>query len=198
MIRVIIGAVPAALAMFVIGFIFFGTPLAKLGTASLDNAKAATVQQALAASIPATGTYAVPDVQTREQTNMYSRGPIATIHYNSRGFAAMDAGALLGGLVMNFVVALLIGAALIGIDRRVPDFGSRARGRHPRRRRGHLHAPWRADLLPPRLAPLPLPVRRRCDRADRRRADHRAVVPAQGRQRAGARDAALSAGPSFR
>jgi hypothetical protein len=39
----------------------------------------------------------------------------------------MDTKSLVMGLVLNFIVALLIGAALIGIDRRVPDFGSRAR-----------------------------------------------------------------------
>ncbi|HEX8639954.1 MAG TPA: hypothetical protein VF704_02245 [Allosphingosinicella sp.] len=125
--RVIIGAIVAAIAMFFIGFIFFGTPLARLGTASLDNNQAAAVQQAMAANLPRTGTYNVPGVDTPEQTNMYSRGPIATVHYNTDGFAAFDAPGLVKGLVLNLLVALLIGAALIGIDRRVPDLGSRAR-----------------------------------------------------------------------
>lgn len=125
--RVIIGALVAAIAMFVIGFIFFATPLAGLSTANIDDAQAAAVQQTLAASLPKTGTYSIPGMNTPAQTNMFSQGPIATVHYNTGGFAAMDPTALLGGLVFNFVVALLIGAALIGIDRRVPDFGSRAR-----------------------------------------------------------------------
>lgn len=127
MARVIIGAVVATIAMFFIGFIFFGTPLARLGTASVNDAQAAAVQQAMAANLPRTGTYTVPGVDTREQTNMYSRGPIATVHYNTSGFAAFDAPSLVKGLVLNFLVALLIGAALVGIDRRVPDLGSRAR-----------------------------------------------------------------------
>ena len=127
MIRVIVGAAVAAVVMFIIGFIFFGTPLAKLSVASLDDAQAAAVQQSLAANLPRTGTYSVPGMDTQAQTNMYSQGPIATVHYNTGGFAAMDAGSLIMGLVFNFVVALLIGAALIGIDRRVPDFGSRSR-----------------------------------------------------------------------
>ena len=127
MARVLIGAVVATIAMFFIGFIFFATPLARLGTASLDDAQAAAVQQAMAANLPRTGTYTVPGVDTREQTNMYSRGPIATVHYNTGGFAAFDPATLVKGLVLNFLVALLIGAALIGIDRRVPDLGSRAR-----------------------------------------------------------------------
>ena len=127
MIRVIIGAAVAAVVMFIIGFIFFATPLAKLGMASLDDAQAAAVQQSLAANLPRTGTYSVPGMDTQAQTNMFSQGPIATVHYNTRGFAAMDAGSLVMGLVLNFIVALMIGAALIGIDRRVPDFGSRSR-----------------------------------------------------------------------
>lgn len=127
MARVIFGAIPAAIAMFVIGFIWFATPLAKLGYAGLDNAQAAAVQQSLAINLPSTGTYSVPGVDTPEQTNMYSQGPVATVHYNSKGFAAADPGALFGGLIFYFVIALLIGLALIGIDRRVPDFPSRAK-----------------------------------------------------------------------
>ena len=128
MVRVFIGAVAAAVAMLVIGFIFFATPLARIAMGSIDDGQAAAVQQTLAASLPRTGTYAVPGMDTAAQTNMYSQGPIATIHYTTGGFAAPPgAAAIVGGLVLNFVVALLIGAALIGIDRRVPDFGSRAR-----------------------------------------------------------------------
>ena len=78
--RVIIGAAAAAIAMFIIGFLFFATPLVKLGTASLDNAQAAAVQQALAVNLPRTGTYFVPGADTPEQTVMYGQGPIATVH----------------------------------------------------------------------------------------------------------------------
>ncbi|WP_114954070.1 hypothetical protein [Sphingosinicella terrae] len=129
MIRVIIGSVAASVAMFVIGFIFFGpVGLSGLASGSLDDSQAAAVQQTMAANLPGTGTYFVPSPErSAAQTVMYGQGPIATIHYNTGGFAATDPGALLGGLVFNFLVALMIGAALIGIDRRVPDFGSRAR-----------------------------------------------------------------------
>ena len=58
---------------------------------------------------------------------MFSQGPIATIHYNTHGFAATDPASLGGGLVLNFIVALLIGAGLLGISERVPDFETRAR-----------------------------------------------------------------------
>ncbi len=39
----------------------------------------------------------------------------------------MNAGKALKGLVFNFAIALAFGLALIGIDGRVRDFGSRAR-----------------------------------------------------------------------
>ena len=127
MVRVILGAAVAAVAMFIIGFIFFATPLARLGVASIDDAQAAAVQQALAANLPRTGTYTIPGNDTPAQTNMFSQGPIATVHYNTHGFAAVDTQSLAMGLAFNFIVALLIGAALFGIDKRVPDLGSRAR-----------------------------------------------------------------------
>ena len=127
MVRVIIGAAVAAVVMLIIGFILFATPLARLSMASLDDAQAAAVQQSLAANLPRTGTYSVPGLDTPAQTNMFSQGPIATVHYNTSGFAADDPTMLIVGLVFNFIVALLIGAALIGIDRRVPDLASRAR-----------------------------------------------------------------------
>lgn len=127
MIRVLLGSIVAAIAMFIVGFIFFATPLAKLGSGSLGNAEAAAIQQSLAANLPSTGTYTVPSTDTPEQSVMYGQGPIATIHFNTAGFAGTDSGALVGGLVLDFVVMLLVGAALLGIDARVPDFPSRAR-----------------------------------------------------------------------
>ena len=128
MFRVVIGAVPAALAMLLVGFIFFGSGLQNIASRRLDNLQAASVQQSLAANLHGTGTYTIPDpYKSAEQSVMYGRGPIATVHYNAGGYPATDAPTLLAGLALNFVVALLIGAALIGSDRRVADFGSRAR-----------------------------------------------------------------------
>ena len=125
--RLIIGAVAAAAAMFVIGFIFFATPLAALGNASLDNGRAAAIQQTLASNLPKTGTYFVPGADTPEKTVMYGQGPIATIHYNSAGYPVADPAVLLGGFVFDLVVALLLALALAGIAGRVTDFASRAR-----------------------------------------------------------------------
>ena len=125
--RVIIGAVAAAVAMFVVGFLFFATPLYKIGSSTLGNAEAAAVQQALAANLPATGTYFVPGADTPEKTVMYGQGPVATVHYNIGGFSVADPATLIGGLVFEFVIALLIGLALLAVADRVHDFASRAR-----------------------------------------------------------------------
>ena len=127
MVRVIIGAAVAAVAMLIVGFLLFATPLNGLGTGSVGNAEAAQLQSALALNLPRTGTYAVPDPDTAEQTVMYGQGPVATVHYNTNGYAAGDPTMIVYGVVLNFITALLIGLGLLGIDRRVPDFASRAR-----------------------------------------------------------------------
>ena len=127
MVRVIIGAAVAAIAMLIVGFLLFATPLNGLGTGNVGNAESAQLQSALALNLPRTGTYAVPDPNTAEQTVMYGQGPIATIHYNTAGYAAGDPAMIVWGVVLNFIAALLIGLGLLGIDRRVPDFASRAR-----------------------------------------------------------------------
>ena len=127
MLRVIVGSVVSAIAMFAVSFIFFATPLYRLAIGNLDDARAAAVRDALAVSIPSTGTYHVPLPTTDAQTVMYGQGPLATIHYNISGASASDPTVIVGGLLLGFLTALLMGTALIGIDRRVPDFGSRAR-----------------------------------------------------------------------
>jgi hypothetical protein len=125
--RALIGAVAAAVAMFIIGFIFFATPLSKIGTGTLDNSRAAAVQQSLASNIPETGTYFVPSGDTPEQTVMYGRGPIATVHYNSKGYSHSDPTVMIGGFVHMLVVALLMAAGLGALSRYVPSFNERVR-----------------------------------------------------------------------
>ena len=128
MIRVIIGAIPAAIAMFLLGFILYASGLQKIVTGSVEDAPAAAIQQSLMTHLPRTGTYVVPDASVSpDQASQYSQGGIATIHYNTGRYATMSPASLVLGLLLDFIVALRIGAALIGIDRRVPDFGSRAR-----------------------------------------------------------------------
>ncbi len=127
MVRIVIGSVAGAVAMFVVGFIFWATPLAALGYSHLDEQKSAAVQTMLAQNLPHTGHYIVPDVTTQGGTILYGRGPVATVDYNSNGYPTTDNTALIGGLVQEFVVVLMFGLALMPILSRVPDFESRAR-----------------------------------------------------------------------
>jgi len=119
--RALIGAVAGAVAMFIIGFIFFATPLHKIGLAGLTNDQAAAVQHALAANVPGTGTYAVPDGSTSEQTTMYGKGPIAVVHYNSGGFAVADPAVMIGGFIHMLIVAALMAYGLLLLSRHVTD-----------------------------------------------------------------------------
>lgn len=125
--RALIGAVAAAVAMFIIGFIFFATPLNGIGTKSVGDAQAAAVQTALAQNLPATGTYAVPSDATAGQTTLYGRGPIATIHYNSSGFAIGDPATMIGGFIHMLVVCFLLAVALYIVSGYVSSFRERAK-----------------------------------------------------------------------
>ena len=126
--RMMLGAILAAIAMFITGFIFFATPLNRIAFSGTNETQQAVVQQTLAANLPATGTYQIPIAEQSAATAiMYGKGPIATIHYNTARFAASSMEQLIGGFVHDIIVALIIGFALLGIASRVTDFGSRAR-----------------------------------------------------------------------
>ena len=128
MIKLAIGSFVAAIAMFVTGFIFFATPLQFLATGpTLAQPQETKLQAALGANIPATGTYFVPQATTAEGAILYGKGPIATIHYNSGGFSAEDPGVILKGFIQELIICLLLAGALSTLDRRIPDFASRAR-----------------------------------------------------------------------
>ena len=127
MIRILIGSVVGGIAMFVVGFVFWATPLAALGYSHADEQKSAAIQTALAQNLTGTGHYIVPDVTTQGGTVLYGRGPVATVDFNAAGFPTTDNAALIGGLVQEIVVVLMFGLALLPICARVQDFESRAR-----------------------------------------------------------------------
>ncbi|RJF93510.1 hypothetical protein [Sphingomonas cavernae] len=124
--RMLIGALAAAVAMFITGFIFFASPLSLIAFRTVDDTRSATVQAVLAQNIPATGTYVVPNPGTRAGTVLYGKGPVATVHYNAKGFSANSMGAVVNGFIHEAIVALLMGFALLGVAGRVADFASRA------------------------------------------------------------------------
>ena len=127
MTRFVIGCVAAAVAMFILGFILYGSPLSMLAYATASDAANASVQNALAANLPKTGTYIVPWPNSAEGTVLYGRGPVATIHYNTGGFSLADPSAMIGGFIHMLVSVTVLGLALLLVAARVADFASRAR-----------------------------------------------------------------------
>jgi hypothetical protein len=125
--RALIGAVAAAVALFILGYVFHASALRGVATGDVENAQAMAIQQTLAANLPDTGTFSVPSDGTPEQTVMYARGPIATIHYNQSGYAIGDPATLIVGFLHMLIVALLMAVGLGTISRFVADVGERSR-----------------------------------------------------------------------
>jgi hypothetical protein len=127
MIKLAIGSFVAAVAMFVTGFIFFATPIGMIAYSGANETQNAAVQAALAANLPQTGTYMVPDPSTQSGTTLYGQGPVATVHYNSKGFSLNDMSGIGYGFLQELIVCILLAGALSTLDRRIPDFASRAK-----------------------------------------------------------------------
>ncbi|MBK8861716.1 MAG: hypothetical protein IPN48_12590 [Sphingomonadales bacterium] len=126
MFKLALGSFAAAVAMFITGFVFFATPIGMIAYTTASEAQTAAVQTALAANLPKTGTYMVPDPSTQSGTTLYGKGPVAMVHYNSNGFPVADPSAILNGFIQELIVCLIIAGALYGIASRVTDFASRA------------------------------------------------------------------------
>jgi hypothetical protein len=128
MIRSLIGGLIAGIVMFFLGFIFWGTPLSELAFAKAGEPQSAAVQLALAQNltVSGTGTYVIPTPSTPSGTVSYGRGPIATVHFNTGGFAAEDMSMMLPGLIFALVSGVLM-ALGIGAVARENSFAETAR-----------------------------------------------------------------------
>jgi hypothetical protein len=129
MAKTLFGGLVGGFVLYLVGFLFWGTPLSLLAFNRIDEAQSTTLQLALAQTLSATGTgaYAIPATNTANGSVLYGKGPIATIHYNISGFPVVDSGALLSGLILALVTGVLIALALGAVGNRVIDFASRAR-----------------------------------------------------------------------
>jgi len=129
MVRILIGSVVGGLAQWIVGAIFWGTPLGRIAFHVADDTANAGVQQALAQYLTptGTGTYYVPWPDTPQGTILHGRGPVALIHFNTSGFSVMNSTSLIEGLILSIVSILLIGLALHAIGDRVQDFASRVK-----------------------------------------------------------------------
>ncbi len=126
MIRTILGGLLGGCALYVTGFIFWGTPLSAIAFSRIDGQASANLQAAMAQALNPTGTgvYIIPDPATAEGTVLYGKGPVGTLFYNSTGFPVTDGSSLIGGFILSLVVGLLIALTLRAA---LPDFATRAR-----------------------------------------------------------------------
>jgi hypothetical protein len=128
MLRSLIGGLVAGLVMFFIGFVFWGTPLSEAAFAKANDTQSAAVQTALAQNLnrSGTGTYVIPTPSTAQGTELYGRGPIAMVHFNTGGFAAEDMSMMLPGLIFALVSGLMMAFGIAAVGRE-NSFGEVAR-----------------------------------------------------------------------
>lgn len=129
MIRTVIGGLVGGIILFVLGFIFWATPLGEIPYSTASHPQNAAVQQALAANLTqsGTGTYIIPAHQTAEGAVLYARGPIATVHFNTRGYSPDDMAMILPGFIVALISGLLIAFGLAAVGGGGRSFASLAR-----------------------------------------------------------------------
>lgn len=112
--RLILGSAAAGLAMWVVGFIFWGPLLGWIPFSVASEASQATLQTALKDALGPTGTgvYAIPSPATQLGTVLHAQGPVAMVHFTNSGFPAFDTTGLLWGLLLAVVCAFVMGLAL--------------------------------------------------------------------------------------
>jgi hypothetical protein len=126
--RVLIGGLVAGLILFVVGFIFWATPLGELAYKTADDQQSAAVQLALSQNLTQTGTgaYVIPNPTTQQGGVQYSQGPIATVYFNTQGYSPDDMSTILPGLILALVAGVLIAVGL-AFGARNANFAERAR-----------------------------------------------------------------------
>lgn len=110
--RLFLGSLVAGLAMWLVGFIFWGPLLGWIPFSTIPDGNAAAIQTVLKANIGATGVYVVPSPATTIGTQLHAQGPVAIVHFTNSGFPAFDSMALVWGLLLAIVCALVMGFAL--------------------------------------------------------------------------------------
>lgn len=126
MFKTLLGGLIGGAAMYLVGFIFWGTPLGALAFHRTETSAGSNLQAAMAQALTPSGTgvYVIPDPATAQGTILYGKGPVAMVFYNSSGFPVTDTGALAGGLILALVVGVLIALMLRFVS---GDIGGRAR-----------------------------------------------------------------------
>jgi hypothetical protein len=104
-----VGAIVAAIVMFLLGYVFFDL-LHQMMLSPLDPAAATAVQAALGANLTASGTYMIPS--THEG---WMAGPAALVMFTAAGDAPSMGMAMGLGFLHFLISAFLIGLALQGV-----------------------------------------------------------------------------------
>jgi hypothetical protein len=115
MIRALLGGLVGGVIMFLVGFIFWATPLGELAYARAGEPQNAALQIALAQNLTptGTGTYLIPEHRNSAAgTVLYGQGPIATVHFNTGRFPADDTSMIVPGFIFAVVSGLLLAFAL--------------------------------------------------------------------------------------
>jgi hypothetical protein len=117
MVRTLIGGLVGGLIIFVMGYIFWATPLGEIPYSKATDAQNAAVQTALAQNLTpsGTGTYVIPAHQSAEGAVLYAKGPIATVDFNVKGFSPDDMSMLLPGFLVAVVTGLLMAFGLAAV-----------------------------------------------------------------------------------
>ncbi|MBC7522732.1 MAG: hypothetical protein H7268_16770 [Sandarakinorhabdus sp.] len=110
--RMILGCGVAAIVMFILGFVFYATPLGMTAYAKAEPAVVARVQAAMA-DLPESGAYAIPDPQAVGAAQDYERGPVGVLRFVKSGYPLFDPMVLLKGLGHYFVSVLFFGLTLL-------------------------------------------------------------------------------------
>jgi hypothetical protein len=119
MVRTLIGGLVGGIVIFVMGFIFWATPLGEIPYSHASDAQNAAVQTALAQNLTqgGTGAYIVPAHQSAEGAVLYAKGPIATIYFNTNGYSPDDMSMILPGFLVALLSGLLIAFGLAAVSR---------------------------------------------------------------------------------
>lgn len=114
MTRSLAGGVAAGFILFLLGYLFWQTPLSGLAYKNLPDQQGAAVQQALNENLTptGTGTYRIPDPNTPQGAILYPKGPIATVDYSTGSFSPTPAATVLPALIIALGAGMLLSFGL--------------------------------------------------------------------------------------
>ncbi|HYN46587.1 MAG TPA: hypothetical protein VES64_07855 [Allosphingosinicella sp.] len=117
MIRTFIGGLVGGIILFVIGFIFWATPLGEIPYSHAPDAQNAAIQLALNQNLTPTGTgaYIIPSHASAQGAVLYAQGPIATVYFNTTGYSPDDMTMLLPGFITALIAGLLMAFGLAAV-----------------------------------------------------------------------------------